>query len=118
MDARSRKDLIVDLVEARFPLEPVRAGLATYPWDLDEPLVYLTAAHIASVLGRFRSGELSATDVMTWAEALELRDDVGYPEPDHILQRAVFILANPDVNGALTVRSAEALLTEFARRTA
>ena len=118
MDVRSRKDLVADLIEARFPLESIRAELKTYPWDLEEPLVQLTAAHIASVLHRFHRGEVSARDVMTWAEALELRDDIGYAEPEQVLQRAVFVLANPEVNGELTDRSAEALLAEIAHRTA
>ena len=60
-------------------LEPFR------PVDVD-PVVTMTHRHVVRVLERYLAGELSAEDVSVWAEALEYREDVEFPEdePDFI----------------------------------
>ena len=117
MSSRSRTDLVTALIQGHFPLEPLCAELRTYPWDLDEPLVTLRSTHVADILGRFLTGELSAASVTAWAEALELRDDIGFDEAEQsAVGEAVFLLANPDVNGELTRERAEAMLRQIARR--
>jgi hypothetical protein len=115
----SRRELVTSLVEARFPLDPTRRELARYPWDADEPLVTLTARHLASTLRRYIGGELTAADVGAWADALELRDDVDFEDAHAAaLGRAIFILANPVVNDALTPEVARQLLSSISERTA
>jgi hypothetical protein len=111
MHPRARSELIALLVEGRFPIDQIRNELATYPWDADEPLVVLERRHVTTVLQRYLRGELTSEQVGSWAEALELRDDIGFPEQDcATLQHLIFVLANPDVNGNLTLDVAEALL--------
>ena len=116
---RSRLDLVTSLVEARFPLESTCRELAGYPWDADEPLVTLTPRHVANTLRRYIGGELAAADVGAWADALELRDDVGFEDAHAAaLGHAIFVLANPAVNGALTPEVARELLSSIDERTA
>lgn len=118
MSSRPRVDLVTALVEGQFPLEPLRAELRTYPWDLDEPLVTLRPSHVEAILDRFLKGELTAAAVDAWANAIELRDDIGFADEGRdTLAHAIFVLANPDVNGHLTTKRAEALLAEITRRT-
>ena len=119
MHVRPRLELVTQLIAGNFPLETLRAELSTYPWDLNEPLVVLQRADVAGILRRFIAGELTAADVVLWAEALELRDDVGFPKgDDKALGRVIFVLANPEVNGQLSRDRAEALLVELDRPTA
>jgi hypothetical protein len=111
MQPRERSELVTLLVEGRFPIEPIRSELARYPWDAEEPLVVFQRKHVVAVLRRYLHGELSAAQVASWADALELRDDVGFPDQDAVaLQRLIFVLANPTVNGDLTFESARTLL--------
>ena len=111
MNARPRAELLRLILQAEFPLEPLRAELATYPWDVDEPLVTLRPHHVTRVLDRFIRGELAAADVQHWAEALEVREDVGTDISHEAgLRRILFILANPDVNGRLTPERATELI--------
>lgn len=111
MQPRDRSELVRLLVLGRFPIEPLREELARYPWDAEEPLVLLQRAHIVAILQRYQAGELSAAQVDTWANAVELRDDIGFPEQDSSdLQHLIFVLANPAVNGDLSSESARKLL--------
>ena len=119
MQPRSRKELVAQLIEGRSPIAPLRTELAAYPWDLDEPLVILRSSHIEAILRRYMANDLTAANVAEWAEALEMRDDVGFDdEHSQALSRAIFVLANPDVNGPLTLERAERLMVEITHRTA
>ena len=116
MSRRPRIELVTALVEGRFPVEPIRAELATYPWDLDEPLVCLRPTHVESILSRYLKGALTAASVAAWAEASELRDDIDFGDQEREgLGHVIFVLANPDVNGHLTPESAEDLLGQISR---
>jgi hypothetical protein len=111
MSRRPRIELLTALIEGQFPVEPIRMELVTYPWDLDDPLVFLRPTHVRSILSRFLNGDLTAASVAAWAEAVELRDDIDYEDEErHVLGEAIFVLANPDVNGHLTPERAEAML--------
>ena len=114
MPPRQRSELIALLVEGHFPIEPIRSELAEYPWDAEEPLVVLRREHVAALLHRYLRGELSVAQVVAWADALEVRDDVGFPDEDSAaLQRLLFVLANPEINGDLTFDEARALLASL-----
>jgi hypothetical protein len=51
------------------------------PWDSDEELVTLTPEHLARMLERFLSGDLTSSDLDRRANAIEGRDDIGVPSP-------------------------------------
>jgi hypothetical protein len=115
MQPRDRSDLVSALVEGQFPVEPIRNELARYPWDAEEPLALLRREHVVAILRRYLSSELTAEQVDAWANALELRDDVGFLEEDSaLLQHTIFVLANPAVNGDLTIELARELLKTVA----
>jgi len=116
MRTRARDKLLADLVAGRFPLGPLRSELATYPWDLDEPLIILERQHLANILERYIDGELKAAEVAAWADALEMRDDVGFRhEDDRLLRGMLSTLATPEVHAPLTLIRAKGLLADIAR---
>jgi hypothetical protein len=106
MDPRS---ILCDLIEITRPLDEILINLKRLAWDSEVPLVTLEQRHLASVLRRYRDGNLSGEAVEIWANAIEGRDDIGY-EPDTIAGRLLFELANPRLTARLTPARASELL--------
>ena len=105
-----RADLLRELLAANLPLEDVGRQLASFGWDSEE-LVELRADHVVRVLLRFVRGDLRAAEVRTWADLVELRDDIGF-EPTHreALKAAIFQLATPEAEGPLAEARARELI--------
>jgi len=92
-------------------------NLRRFPWDSPE-VVLLTPGDILSVLSRYLSGEFMSDVVEEWANALECREDVGFPEGQReAVQRAVFELANPILTQPLSPERAKELLVELGAAT-
>ena len=103
-----RRSLLRELLEFSRPLPEIAEGLAAHNWDVSDPLVALAEADVCRVLTRYLAGELSATHVELWANAVECRDDIEY-NPDTTLGGALHELANPLLTCPLTRRSAATL---------
>jgi hypothetical protein len=104
MERRDRSEVLADLVHLRGSLEVIGSELRRFPWDSEDELVTMTPEDAVAVLGRAISGEIGLKDVEMWADLLEVRDDVGFPpETEDTLREMVFDLANPLLNGAITV---------------
>lgn len=107
-----RLNLIQDAITFNAPLEDLEKHLSTYPWDYDGAPAYLTRGHIENALSRFLQKTLTAEDLYQWAEFLELRDDVDYPQKDSaLLSNLMHVLANPSTEGILTEEKASAILS-------
>jgi hypothetical protein len=111
-----RQRLLEKIAELSEPLDPLRRGLAKYPFDWTEPpLLILTRRHLRSALARFVDGILVAADLEVWANILEVRDDIGYlPDEAPMLKEVLFELANPTISAALTKQRADELLSDLA----
>jgi len=110
----TRLTLVASLVECQGDITALRARLWRYPFDADVPLLTLQPSHIISVLERFISGVMPASDVESWAEAVEGRDDIAYAEgADATISDALAVLSAPEVNGALTPEFAQSLLRQL-----
>lgn len=91
-------------------MDAALAELSRHTWDVAVPLVTLTAVHLLRIIDRYLGGELSSDQVTDWADLVECRDDIGYPEDDHdFLSAAIFRLANPNLEGEVTIQVAEEL---------
>jgi hypothetical protein len=98
-----RASLLQRLVRYELPIEDTIAMLRAYGWDADDELVVLTSGDALQILDRYLGGELTSKQVAYWAELLEMRDDVGFEERQSAeLRRLIFVLANPEINEALT----------------
>jgi hypothetical protein len=64
-----------------------------------------------NVLKKCRDGLISYEDLENWADAIELRDDIGF-EADEMLE-IIFELANPDINGQLSKERLEEMIKEL-----
>lgn len=103
-----RAQILRSALELDRPLENVLSELAQLPWDSELAPVTLEPAHVIGILHRFKSGSLNAQDVETWANAIEGREDIAFhPESRAALKEAIFELANPDLQGALTAETVD-----------
>lgn len=110
-----RRRLLLDLLEGTAAPALLQEQLRAFPWDSDE-LVVLKARQLEAVLARFLSGEVDARWVAAWAEAIEVRDDIGIePGREELLSAAIFDLANPTINGPLDGARAQTLLAALRR---
>jgi hypothetical protein len=103
----SRKELVERLVRFDAPLATTMSALGEFGWDCNEPLVALDAASVRSILQRYLSGALTASDTEAWADAIESRDDVDTSRFRDIIHE----LANPMLTRALTPQTAKELLS-------
>jgi hypothetical protein len=110
----NREEVLLDLIRLRRPVAVAAAELRSFPWDSEE-LVTLTRADALRVVDTFLAGEMSRQDCETWADALEVRDDVGLESAFRTeLRQFLFEVANPALEGRLTTETAaewRALLT-------
>ena len=101
--SRTRTEALRALVDYRLPIEPVLGELRAFGWDSAQDLAVLEGEDILKLLRRYLDGELTAEQVVDWADLVECREDIGYPEGQQdVLSHAIFQLANPDINGGIT----------------
>lgn len=105
VDRIERIKSLQDLIKFARPLEEVRGELRRHEFDSLEPLAKLDRGDVVRILERFLRCEITAEDVEEWAEAIELRDDIEVSDEE--LKEAIFDLANPVLQGALTALHAE-----------
>ncbi|MFK0687529.1 hypothetical protein ACFX5Q_04855 [Mesorhizobium sp. IMUNJ 23033] len=97
----NRDSVLSDLITFGKPIDVLVAIVGDVGWS-ETPEVVLTTDHILSVLRRFQAGELTAADVEAWADLIECREDIDYqPERDEEILEAIYVLANPVLNGLL-----------------
>ncbi|MCE5290259.1 MAG: hypothetical protein LLG14_13625 [Nocardiaceae bacterium] len=110
-----RLEALLDLVELRVQLDEAIQRLNEFPWDSERPIVLLTGAHLKSVIDRFLSGGLSPADAARWADAVEVRDDIGRESGlEELLNDFLFAVSASEINGPLTSERAREWLSVFA----
>jgi hypothetical protein len=96
-----RAELLRALIVAPDCSNELVRQLSTFAWD-SEPIVTLTREDCLSVLGRFGRGALTQEQVYTWADAVEVRDDIDYePAFCELIGQFITEAANPDLFGQL-----------------
>jgi hypothetical protein len=99
----ARREALLDLVKLRRPLPEAIARLGGFPWDSDRELVTLTRADLVAAAEAYLAGGLTSKDLESWAEHLEVREDVDLQrDRDALVGEAIFLLANPVINYDLT----------------
>lgn len=88
--------------------------LSDYEWDFEGEPAVLNQNILKDVLVRFVAGNLDREMVYKWADFLELRDDVAYPDhAEELIGGIMHELANPQLEGELTKDRAAILLAKF-----
>ncbi|BEV08293.1 hypothetical protein [Methylophilus sp. DW102] len=96
----NRVDALKALVYAELPIAQAIARMSEFAWDSEEYVVVLTPENLERVLTLFAEGSITGSDVESWANALECRDDLALSEP--VVSEVLFELANPLLTHALS----------------
>ena len=87
----------------RIPVKDAVARLRSFDWDSAPDLVVLTPTAALHALDRYASADVSAAELAAWADAIEGRDDISFPQPfKSVLKGLIFELANPEIARPLT----------------
>jgi hypothetical protein len=102
------------LLELKGSPSVLAARVQAHPWDSDIDLVHLLPSHLRVALEGYVSGNLSAEEIELWANALECREDIGFPAPHEQPYRAILhALANPLLTTPLSQASAQQWLSQL-----
>jgi hypothetical protein len=106
----TKKELLTMLIDAPSDLRVIAAALGKFAWDSDVTLVTLTREHMQRVLQRYHSGEISSSQLESWANAIEGREDIGFePGCENLLNEIIYQLANPLLTEAINVNTVSRL---------
>jgi hypothetical protein len=87
-----RKAALHELLELEKPLDEILPTLDRFEPD-SVPLVILERRHVASILRRYRDGDLNRHDVERWASLIVSRNDIDYNSDvasrEHLLEIAL-----------------------------
>lgn len=92
--------MLKNQVRERKEINGLRKELACYSWDVANPSITLSEAHLLAIIKRSISGQISLDTLSEWADAIECREDIEMSEN---LQEIIFEFANPVINGEITV---------------
>jgi len=98
-----RKEILQSLVNLSVPIDEIRKQLRSLPWDCKEEYI-ITKAEILLTLQKVSENRLSEQDLITWAELIEGRDDIGFGD-DETLKNLIYEIANPTLFGKLDIKS-------------
>jgi len=108
---RNRKDILTDLVFFKADLSALQSELSQYSWDSEEPILIISKQDFCNVLQRCVENEINFEDLVSWANAIECRDDLDCEVEE--IQEIVFELANPEINGDITKERLQKIITEL-----
>jgi hypothetical protein len=102
-DEVERTEALRDLVMQRRPVPAAVEALARFGWDYDDELVTVTSTDVARILGGYLEGRLPPEQVTAWAQAIEMRDDLGLESRnEETLKQVIFEMATPELFEALS----------------
>lgn len=114
MGTLKHRNVLQDLVELNRPVPNLRKVVLAQPYDYEGDPIVLQKKHIANVLQRFVDGELSASDLETWADLVEGRSGIEYEASvEDELSEALFQLSTPDITGPNSLEKCRRLLQEL-----
>lgn len=102
-----RINILKDLIEFKEPIPSLKKKLSSYPWDSVEILI-VSRSDVTRIVERYLNGKLQESEVAGWADAIEVRDDLGYEiGHEEILKKFFIETANPDLFGSLNTDKAK-----------
>lgn len=109
-----RISLLKKFVNVEADLRTLEKQITAFGWDYDGDPMILDRNHLKTILSNYLQGKMTGDDVVFWAEFLELRDDIDYSlDKGKTIASIVHCLANPDLEGELTIQKANELLADL-----
>lgn len=104
--------LVEQLLAHPESLDDVARQLRNFAWDFSGPGVLITRAAVCNAIALAVNGALTSDQLERWANAIECRDDIEYPDDDP-LREVIDGLSNPIVHGDLEVGTLKRLLSRL-----
>lgn len=108
---RKRQDILSDLISMHGDLSKLSQELSQYPWDIEKPILQIKSGDIQTILRLVADGVISTDSLIYWANLIECREDLDVE--DDYLEKIIFELANPEINGEVTLYKVNAIIREL-----
>jgi hypothetical protein len=109
-----RQQVLQALVTFSQPLDILTQALNQFEWDYEGKPVIIEPFHLVSVLNRFLSHQLEASQIEKWANLIECREDLDYEAANQEqLEQVIYELANPEIEGPLTIERCQQIFLRF-----
>ncbi|MCI5060220.1 MAG: hypothetical protein MRY79_04020 [Alphaproteobacteria bacterium] len=106
-----RKKMLGNFINFEGDLQQISKQILEHGWDYEGDPVIITKENVRNVLQNYIEGKITSEDVQKWADFLEVREDVDYFEHDEdVLSQIIHELANPDIEGVLSLDRAKNVL--------
>jgi hypothetical protein len=93
-----RRAALEDLLHLRTTVREATERLSSFGWDSSTDLVTLTPEIARAVAAGVADGRISPNEATAWADAIEAREDVGFPDDsERLLKDFLFSFANPEL---------------------
>ena len=112
MSDTERKQALRRLLRMEAPVDVLGADIRSFSWDSEE-LVVLTEEDLLSVLNRFVDHAVDADQLEGWANLVESREDIRVSTP--LAKTVLHDLANPDIQGELTLARVATLISRLTK---
>ncbi len=115
ISSTDRIKLVQACIELPSDFDELRRQIAKFGWDYDGHIkAVLSRADVVTILQRYLKSEIGNKQIEDWADFLEGRDDVAFENgAEAILNEVIHVLANPILDGGLTLEVAKIMLTKI-----
>ena len=107
------RQALVDLIDLSKPFAAAVRSLSAHRWGAG-PNVFFGGRQIIRALEMFLAGDLDASELERWADAIEGRDDIEYdPSCSSVVADFLFDASTPQLNGVFTEDRAAEWIRRF-----
>ena len=97
-----RKTILNKLINYEEPLEVLHSELSRHEWDLDKELIELRREHIVNIIQKYLNNEITKDELIGWANAVEMRDDIEYENGhEKLIATTLNELNTPEINNPI-----------------
>ncbi len=108
-----RIEAVENLVNLNFDIQKCLEEIQKFDWDYNGVPFVLKRVEVEKVLALYLRGEITSEIVETWADAIELREDIAYEEADESwVDNVIYYLANPLLNEPTSIFLVQRLLKD------
>ena len=98
MQEKEKTEILSSLITFNRDLEEIQKDISKLPWDSDQETITLSKKMIINVLERYLKHKINSYELETWAELIEVREDIGIEsEFKDYINNIIFALANPTI---------------------
>jgi hypothetical protein len=113
MSNQKRKQILHRLIQLDGDLETIQKELKSFAWDANEYIIVVTMNDLKAVLTQYLEGKKTIDELERWADLIECREDIDFEDSqENKIKTIVHHLANPELNGKVSVDIVRAWLKE------